>query len=59
MAQKNDAEKRQTKAGMLKKNSPKTGGAEKAETNSEKDSENTPKISKEKAEGEHNDKPIH
>ncbi len=56
--EKKDSKKRQTKAGMLEKNSTRTT-TQKDKTTSEKDPENTPKISKEKAEGNHNDKPLH
>ena len=55
---KNDAEKRQTKAGMMEKNGS-AGRREKDKPASARDPENTPKMSKEKAEGHHEDKPIH
>jgi hypothetical protein len=55
---KNDAEKRQTKAGMMEKNG-NVSGRKKDNTTSAKDPANTPKISKEKAEGNHEDKPVH
>ena len=58
MAEKKGSKKIQTKAGMLGKKGSQPKG-EKDKTASEKDSDNTPKISKEKAEGHHNDKPIH
>jgi hypothetical protein len=58
MAEKKGSKKIQTKAGMLKKKGSQPEG-EKDEAASAKDSDNTPKISKEKAEGHHNDKPIH
>jgi hypothetical protein len=56
--EKKDDTKRQTKAGMMKENDSRTG-SEKGETAAEKDSESTPKMSKEKAEGHHGDKPLH
>lgn len=58
MAEKKDKTKRQTKAGMLEK----TGSqdrSKKDKTKSEKDSENLPEISKEKAEERTDDRPIH
>lgn len=58
MAKKKDSEKTQTKAGMLGKKGSRTAN-EKDETTSKKESENTPKISKNEAEGHHDDKPIH
>jgi hypothetical protein len=56
--EKKDDVKRQTKAGMLEKNSDETAG-KKDNVKSKKDPENMPKISKEKAEGHHDDKPVH
>ena len=58
MAEKKAGKKSQTKAGMLGKkgNQPAT---EEEKNTKEKDTENTPKISKEKAEGHHDDKPLH
>lgn len=58
MTEKKSSKKTQTKAGML---SEKSGRAEKEKEKpvSEKKSENTPKISKNEAEGHHDDKPIH
>jgi hypothetical protein len=58
MAEKKGRKKSQTKAGMLGKKGSQPA-SEKDETATEKDTENTPKISKEKAEGLHNDKPLH
>ena len=58
MTEKKGSKKIQTKAGMLGKKGSQSE-SEKDETTSEKNSDNTPKISKEKAEGHHNDKPIH
>jgi hypothetical protein len=57
MAEKKNKTKRQTKAGMLE-----NGGEnerEKDKTESGKDSENPPKISKEKAEQRDDDRPLH
>ncbi|HLM03139.1 MAG TPA: hypothetical protein VK400_18955 [Pyrinomonadaceae bacterium] len=51
--------KRETKAGMLGKNNKQTATTGKAKTRSEKKPENTPKISKEKAEDRTSDKPLH
>ena len=61
MAKKKDSEKTQTKAGMLSKKGSRTENEkdEKDETVSKKESENTPKISKNEAEGQHDDRPIH
>jgi hypothetical protein len=58
MSEKKGSKKTQTKAGMLGKKG-RQAASEKDETKAEKDSENTPKISKEKAEGNHDDKPLH
>jgi hypothetical protein len=58
MAEKKSSKKSQTKAGMLGKKGTQ-GANEEDKTTTEKDSENTPKISKEKAEGDHGDRPIH
>jgi hypothetical protein len=52
--EKKENTKRQTKAGMMKEN-----GSETGETATEKKTENTPKISKEKAENRNDDRPIH
>jgi hypothetical protein len=49
---------RQTKAGMMGKNSSRTASG-KGKAASEKEPENTPKISKEKAENRNDDKPVH
>ncbi|MDQ3800735.1 MAG: hypothetical protein M3384_14910 [Acidobacteriota bacterium] len=56
--EKKSDKKRQTKAGMLEKNSKRTS-TRKSKADSAKDTENTPKISKEKAEKDTGDKPIH
>jgi hypothetical protein len=58
MAEKKTDKKSQTKAGMLGKKGNQTTTDEDKDTK-EKETENTPKISKEKAEGHHDDKPIH
>jgi hypothetical protein len=58
MAEKKSAKKTQTKAGMLGKKGSQIE-SEKDKPTSEKDSGNTPKISKDKAEWHHDDKPIH
>lgn len=55
---KQGSKKRQTKAGMLGKDSDSSARAEQENTAQNK-SETTPKISKEKAEGQHGDKPLH
>ena len=57
MADEKDDKKSQTKAGMLGKKGNQT--ATEKDKNKKEDTENTPKISKEKAEGQHDDKPIH
>ena len=54
---KKEEQKRETKAGLMNKN----GGddeIEKTDAKSEETTENTPKISKDKA-GNHNDEPLH
>lgn len=56
--EKKNSQNRETKAGMLGKNQKQTAtGKDKAD--SEKDTENTPKISKKKAEERSDDKPLH
>ena len=57
MAEKENKTKRQTKAGMLENNGENDSGKDKNEL--EKDSENLPKISKEKAEERDDDRPLH
>ena len=62
MTKKRNSEKPQTKAGMLAKKGSQTENEtenEKNRTKSKNESESTPKISKEEAEGQHDDKPIH
>jgi hypothetical protein len=57
MTEKKANKKSQTKAGMLGK---KGNQAEtEKDENKKEETENTPKISKEKAEGHHDDKPLH
>lgn len=58
MAEKKNDTKRQTKAGMMSKNSDRTA-SEPDESDSEKKSGDAPKVSKETAEGHHDDKPLH
>ena len=57
MAEKKASKKSQTKAGMLGKKG--NQAATEKNENKKEDTENTPKISKEKAEGQHDDKPLH
>jgi hypothetical protein len=57
MAEKKNKTKRQTKAGMLENAG--ENEVEKGETESGKDPENLPKISKEKAEERDDDRPQH
>jgi hypothetical protein len=57
MAEKKASKKSQTKAGMLGKKD--NQAANEKDKNKKEDTENTPKISKEKAEGHHDDKPLH
>ena len=62
MAEKKDDKKTQTKAGMLGKKGSQTENATengKDQIKSKNESESTPKISKQEAEGQHDDKPIH
>ncbi len=55
---KKNSTKRQTKAGMLEKNStPKV--SRKNKTTSDKEPENTPKVSKEEATDHNDDRPLH
>ncbi|HEY0048771.1 MAG TPA: hypothetical protein VGB68_05780 [Pyrinomonadaceae bacterium] len=56
--EKKNSKKRQTKAGMSAKNNKQTATG-KDKTGSEKKPENTPKMSKEKAEKRGSDKPLH
>jgi hypothetical protein len=53
-----ESKKRETKAGLLEKNSSKSGQS-KIKNNSKKDPDDTPKISKEKAEERNDERPIH
>lgn len=57
MAEKKASKKSQTKAGMLGKKGNQTETEK--DKNKKEDTENTPKISKEKTEGYHDDKPLH
>jgi len=49
---------RETKAGMLEKNGD-SANVETEPAESKNNRQTTPKISKEKAEGQHDDKPVH
>ena len=57
MAEKKNETKRQTKAGMLGKDS--ESEVEKGANDAEKDAENPPKITKEKAAERDTDRPLH
>lgn len=57
-SEKQGSRKTETKAGFLGKDSDSSANAEK-ETTPDKDYETTPKISKQQAEGQHGDKPVH
>ena len=58
MADKKETKRSQTKAGLLGKKGTQPATEEDKNTK-EKVAKNTPKISKEKAEGHHDDKPLH
>ena len=58
MAEKKGSKKTQTKAGMLREKGSRAAN-QKNETKPAKKPENTPKISKNEAEGNHDDKPLH
>jgi hypothetical protein len=55
---KKESKNRQTKAGLLEKNSNKSSGIT-GKTSSKKDPANTPKISKDKAEEPGDERPLH
>jgi hypothetical protein len=56
--EKKRSSKRETKAGLMEKDS-RRATSEKEETALKKDSENTPKMSKDKAENQNDERPIH
>ena len=58
MAEKKNSNKTQTKAGMLGEKGSQTED-KKNDASPDKDRESTPKISKNEAEGQHDDRPIH